>query len=293
MSTGAKAATFLILTFVLSWSFVGVGIMAGAQNTPSAALMTLTAMMFGPSIAAVACALLFEKGRRVDALGLRFRPNVWWLAAWIFPILVCALSVLVTILATGQPIADPGVQTAAAVEAQAGAEAAARVRETPFLTLIIVGSAVTVGALINAPILTVSEELGWRGYLHHLWRPLGFWRTSLGTGVIWGIWHAPAIYFFGLNYPQNREIGIPLFVLFCTLLSPLMTFVRDRGGSTWAAGIAHGTVNATASLTLLSLSAPGFPWNGVVGIGGYAALALGVAIVAALRPGLARPSTLA
>jgi membrane protease YdiL (CAAX protease family) len=64
------------------------------------------------------------------------------------------------------------------------------------------------------------------------------------------------------------------------LLSPLLTLVRERGGSVWAAGILHGAINAVAGLTLLALSDPAFPWNGIVGIGGYAALALSVLAVA-------------
>ena len=138
--------------------------------------------------------------------------------------------------------------------------------------------------LENGVVLTFSEELGWRGYLHNLWRGAGFWRASLGTGAIWGLWHAPAILLFGLNYPDDRGVGIGLFVAFCMLMSPILTFIRDRGASVWAAGIFHGTFNALGGLTLLTLSNPTFPWNGVVGIGGFAALAVGVAIVALLRP---------
>ncbi|MFO0203107.1 MAG: hypothetical protein ACK528_08250, partial [Alphaproteobacteria bacterium] len=64
----------------------------------------------------------------------------------------------------------------------------------------------------------------------------------------------------------------------------ILTFIRDRGASGWAAGIFHGTFNALGGLTLLTLSNPTFPWNGVVGIGGFAALAVGAGIVALLRP---------
>jgi membrane protease YdiL (CAAX protease family) len=135
------------------------------------------------------------------------------------------------------------------------------------------------------PILTLTEELGWRGYLHYLWRPAGFWRASLATGAIWGFWHAPIIYLFGLNYPTERPLGIGLFVIYCMLLAPIMTLVRDRAGTVWAAGLAHGTINAVAGLTIVSLSNPAFPWNGMVGIGGFIALALAVAAIALLaRP---------
>ena len=57
------------------------------------------------------------------------------------------------------------------------------------------------------------------------------------TGVVWGVWHAPAIFFYGHNYPDDRVLGLGLFVLFCMLLAPIITLVRERGGSVWAAGI--------------------------------------------------------
>jgi hypothetical protein len=60
-----------------------------------------------------------------------------------------------------------------------------------------------------------------------------------------------------------------------------------EGGATWAAGIALGTINAIGGLTVLCLSDLAFPWEGIVGIGGFAALAVALAAVALARPGLA------
>ena len=56
-------------------------------------------------------------------------------------------------------------------------------------------------------------------------------------------------------------------------------------GSVWAAGVFHGVFNAAAGLTLLSLSDASFPWNGVVGIGGFVALGIGAAITFLLQRG--------
>lgn len=52
------------------------------------------------------------------------------------------------------------------------------------------------------------------------------------------------------------------------------TLVRDRGKSVIAAAILHGTGNAVAGLALLMLSGAAFPWQGIVGIGGFAMLTL-------------------
>lgn len=279
MSVANKSIVFLALAFAISWAIAIGGHYSGLRVTVPPTII-LAVMMAGPAIAAIICAFAFEKGRRVAALGLHFRPNWWWLLAWAIPLALAAVSVAATIALTDQTYADLGDTARRAAEMQG--QDLSQVPPVLLSTGFIIGMSITIGALINAPILTFTEELGWRGYLHDLWRPSGFWRASLATGVVWGVWHAPAILLYGLNYPDNAMIGIGLFTAFCMLLSPILTLVRDRGGSVWAAGILHGAFNAVGGLTLAMLSQPDFPWNGIVGIGGFIALAIGVAITALL-----------
>lgn len=281
MPTAAKSGVFLAVAFAISWAIAIGGHLAGLSQTPSTAVPVLALMMAGPAISALICAIAFERGRRVEALGLRFRPNLWWLLAWLIPLALALAAVAATLLLSDRSYVDIGhaVREAAEAQGQDLSQTPAFVTSTAF----IVGASVVLGALINMPILTLTEELGWRGYLYHLWRPSGFWRSSLAAGFIWGVWHAPAIYFYGLNYPNDRLLGIGLFVCFCMLLAPILTLVRDRSGSVWAAGLFHGTVNAVAGLTLAALSNPVFPWNGIVGIGGFVALGIAVALVALVQ----------
>lgn len=283
MSVTQKSAIFLTIAFVVTWSIVVGAWAAGWHLNPQTGVAALTLSMFGPAIAALICAMAFDRGRRAQALGLHFRPNRWWLAAYIAPIALAAISVALTIVLSGRAFVDPSVAAMTLVEQLAPQDIDKARALEPYLGFIVVAQAAILGALINSVVLTFSEELGWRGYLHGLWRGAGFWRASLGTGVVWGIWHAPAILLFGHNYPENREIGAVLFVAFCILLSPILTFVRDRGASVWASGIFHGTFNAVGALTLMTLSNPAYPWNGIVGIGGFGALALGVLVVAVLQ----------
>lgn len=291
MSVAKKSLIFLLLAFAISWS-VAIGAHFSGLKQSVGPVVVLVAMMAGPALAATICAFAFEKGKRATALGLHFRPNWWWLFAWLIPLAIAAVSVIATLLLGARSYTDIGAAAIAAAAAQDPAQAE-QMSQIPYLGATILASAVFIGALINAPILTFTEELGWRGYLHHLWRPAGFWRASLGTGVVWGVWHAPAILFYGLNYPEQPALGVGLFTLYCVLLSPLLTLVRDRGGSVWAAGIFHGTVNAVGGLTVMMVSDPSFPWNGMVGAGGFVALAVGVLLVfllqrrAASKPGSA------
>jgi membrane protease YdiL (CAAX protease family) len=284
MSITGKAMVFLAITFALSWGAAIGGWALGAADRLEGTLVSLVMMMTGPAIAALACALAFEKGRRLEMLGLRERPNLWWFLAYLIALALGAASVILTLLLSDRTLGDLGANVLRAAE-QAGQDTSQVGPLLPYLPALLLFQALVIGALINSVLLTFTEELGWRGYLHGLWRRFGFWRTSLATGVIWGVWHAPAILLFGHNYPDNRVLGAVIFVAFCTLLSPIMTLVRDRGRSVFAAGVLHGTINAIAGLTIFSLSSADFPWGGIVGIGGYIALAIGVVVVAILQRG--------
>jgi membrane protease YdiL (CAAX protease family) len=283
MSIAKKSAVFLLLTFAISWAIAIGGHYSGLKDSMGAAgpTIVLATMMAGPAIAALICAVAFEKGRRVQALGLTFKPSIWWLFAWLIPIAISYAALGVTLLLTDQTYVDMGEAARRAAEAQ-GQDLS---QMPPFLlsTSFMLVMSLLIGPLINTPILTFTEELGWRGYLYDLWRPSGFWRASVGTGAIWGVWHAPAIFLYGLNYPTEPMIGAAIFVVFCILLAIIITHVRERTNSVLAAGLMHGTFNAVAGVSIISLSAPEFPWNGVVGIGGLIALAAGAAIIAALR----------
>lgn len=289
MSVTNKSIIFLALTFLWSWGIAVGGHFAGLPQAIDTALgapgggatIILVAMMAGPAIAALICALAFEKGRRVQALGLHFKPNIWWLWAWLIPIAISFASLGFTLLLTDQHYVDMGEATRRAVEAQGQDPAQIRpfVMSTGFLIFMSIG----VGALINTIILTFTEELGWRGYLYDLWRPSGFWRTAIVTGFIWGFWHAPAIYLYGHNYPTQPVWGVLIFTLYCVPLAILHTHVRERGNSVFAAGILHGTFNAVPGLSIVTLSNPEFPWTGIVGIGGMIAVSIAAGIVVWLR----------
>ena len=275
MSTRGKALVFLILVFAITWTIVACGWAAGWHNNQQSAAFTLAASMFGPSSAAVICVFAFEKGRRREALGLSFKPSLWWLWAWLIALVIAFGASLLTVAAGQAQFVDIASTYLAQARATVPEQAAVidQAAQIPGLTWILVAQAALLGALINTPILLLSEELGWRGYLYDLWRRYGFVRYTLATGVIWGLWHAPAIWFFGLNYPDHRLIGIPLFALYCALLSFPFTLVRDRGGKSLVpAAILHGTLNAVGGVAALGLSRTEFPWSGVVGIGGFAML---------------------
>lgn len=274
---------FLLIAFGFSW-LIAWQIHAsgglGAQG-PLAGIGLLSLMMMGPAVAAVVCMTLFDKGRRLAAIGLRgfgFGTIAGWtVIAWLVPIIVCALAVLATLVLSGQEIGDP----VAMIEAQLEASGQDIGMDPGMLLVIQLAVGLPVGIAFNTLFLMISEELGWRGWLQPRLMGLGFWPMCLVTGLLWGLWHAPVV-LMGYNYPGLGWTGVAVMTVFTTLWTPYHALVRERGGLVAAAGM-HGALNAVAGVSLLFLSAPEWPWIGPLGLGGFVVLAAGLPVVALLR----------
>lgn len=273
-----RALAFFLFAYLISWG-LWYGLSPLVEGQMVVALMA--AFMFGPFLSAVVCAALFDGGRIGESIGLRWRPNLWWLVAWLAAPILVGLAIFLALLAPGASLADPEAQMRAAIVA-AGAPPGAKIDLPPLPVLVL--AAMAAGVIPNA-IAAFGEEAGWRGYLWGSLRRSGFWKSSLLIGLIWGLWHAPLIAFghnYGAGYPGAPWSGIAVMTAFCVAISPLLGFVRDRAGSVLAPSILHGTLNALGGFAGL-LVAGGSPLlasiAGAAGIGAGLATALVVALV--------------
>ncbi len=263
-------ALFFAVNFGLSWSIAWIlSARGGLESTYAVSLMI--AYMAGPALGALVTAWVYDRGRMKEALGLVFKPNAYWIVALILPFIIVTLSVLFSLLGHNVELVSPIVGFRdALLQKNVDTDALPLSIETLFWVQMLIG--LPLGIAINALVL-LSEELGWRGWLWGRWRGLGFWRSNLAIGFVWGVWHAPIIV-MGYNYPGMPVWGPVIMVVFTMLMSPLIGWVREKGGSVFAASIFHGTINALAGLSLLVLSNAQMPWRGMVGLGGMFALAL-------------------
>jgi uncharacterized protein len=230
--------------------------------------------MWVPGITAII--LTLREKRSLREIGIKLNFNKWYLFSWIvFPIVI-ALGILINTLFPGASfniyMSDflasyrPLLENSPEYE-----QMLALLENQPWIPLgITLLSGMIAGITINF-LFAIGEEIGWRGYLHEKLIHLGFWKMSGLIGLIWGTWHAPLI-LQGHNYPEYPVLGVFMMIIWCILLSPLFTLIRIKSGSVLPAGIAHGTLNGVAGISIVYMDGGHPLLNGIIGLSGFLAL---------------------
>lgn len=154
-------------------------------------------------------------------------------------------------------------------------------------TVILIGLAFIVLSPLVLPVhlFALGEEIGWRGYLLpillKLTSPL---KAVLLHGLLWGLAHAPLIY-FGFNYSSDYWgaplTGIMMMTLVCVVLGTWLAYVTIQANSILPAVLLHGASNVigemAAFVSFLSVSPLLGPTpTGLIGMSG---LLIGAAIL--------------
>ena len=252
---------YLAIAFSLAWIlFILPRLLAGSSNPASSGIHTLfwSLAMWAPGVAAI-LSNRYVLQQPIEMLGLRrLGPRHMLFYAWLIPPLLAIMTGIIT-WALGLGIFDSQLsQIQAALQNAPGG-----VSTSPWLVVgVQILFAITLAPLINT-IFALGEELGWRGFLLPQLLPLGQGKAILISGIIWGIWHAPAI-LQGLNYPAQPYLGILFMVVFCVLLGTFLSWLYLRTKSPWVPALAHGSINATAGIALLFLKGVNITYSGTV-----------------------------
>lgn len=103
--------------------------------------------------------------------------------------------------------------------------------------------------LVVGSIITLGEELGWRGYLQEkILRKFGLNQGLIFLGIIWGYWHLPII-LMGFNFPNHPVLGALLLMPLGTIfLGIFMGWLYLRSRSIWVPALAHASANLFSQL---------------------------------------------
>ena len=258
-----RLAIFLVVTFGLTWGLlIPAGFLLGAFETGEASspvMMGLIALsMFFPLAGALIANFACRSEERID---LSWRPRIKqnlrnYLIAWLAPAAIALLGCVVFFVSNPHlfdPTMRSYIETSVATAGLAPDELASQMPSIPVLLGTTLVLALAIAPFINM-IPAFGEELGWRGMLYPtLSERMPKHSAALVTGIIWGLWHAPAIamgHNYGMGYEGFPITGILTMTLLCTAMSCCLSLLRTRSGSVWPCALAHGAFNAVANVGL-------------------------------------------
>jgi membrane protease YdiL (CAAX protease family) len=206
-SKPSRVGEFFGLAFLFTWGLQAPGVLAHLgfiSGEPTRFLPLAGLGIFGPMLAALVVTRR-EGGTRSELLGplLRWRVHPGWYLVALLPAALLALVLFLLNLAG---------------------------RHGP------IAYVPTLGGLVFGIVISISEEIGWRGFaLPRLEERFGGFAASGLLGTLWCLWHVPM--FLGLDVPLTL---LPVMLLYFVGASLLLTWIYDgTGGSLLLASVAH------------------------------------------------------
>ncbi len=236
---------YLAFSFGLVWIPTIVYKVSGGEYKSTAMHAILSYSMLCPSIAMVLTRWLTKEGfpmRGENSLGLgivfKDKKWIWYMVAAFLPWIYWELGMALMYLVQPQTF-DPSMLSEYGVEAELA---------WLYPISIMVSTCIfSVGAL--------GEEAGWRGYMiPKLEELFGTGKTIVIGGIIWGVWHYPAIamgHNFGTDYPGEPWSGFFVFTMFTIFINAILTYLMKKTGSVWPAAFAHAVNNGSGSMLML------------------------------------------
>jgi membrane protease YdiL (CAAX protease family) len=102
----------------------------------------------------------------------------------------------------------------------------------------------TIGVITSAS-RALGEEIGWRGFMiWELRKLMPFWAVGILSGLIWAMWHWPAILFSDYNAGEG-DFVFQMFLFTVSVLSigVILAYFTFKSKSLWPAVILHASHN--------------------------------------------------
>lgn len=253
--TKKRLIIFLVMTFIITWGYCLLFVYPYANATSAEEISSLqlrvAATMFIPAICVVITRLITKEGFQNHMIKPNFKGNIKvYLLAYFGPSILTLIGAVVYFLIfPNQFDINCGYlsQTYKAMGVDMGLTAMP-------LNLLMLSQGIT--AILFGPIINFvtcfGEEWAWRGYMvPKIAEEMKTVPMLLISGVIWGLWHAPLTIIghnYGMGYWGYPFTGILAMCLFCTVIGIFMSYVTLKTQSCIPAVLAHGAINAFASI---------------------------------------------
>lgn len=243
-----RVIIYTVISFLLVWGVMIPYLLCGGKYNSKAMELILTYSMLCPAISVIITRKITNEGYDMTGpksmkLGIDLRNKKWifYILAFILPMLYFDLGELIYYAIFPKALDFSQLNNLGIP------------KELLFLLPLSVIASTFIfsfGAL--------GEEIGWRGYLYPKLEELfGITKAVIIGGIIWGVWHFPAIYAghnFGHDYIGEPWTGFAVFTIFTTVVGAVLYYFTKRTDSVWVAAFMHAANNAFSSATILGLA---------------------------------------
>ena len=253
-------AIFLVLVGITSAVIEWLIIRAGGTIDKQPALVV--ALMWMPGLACIATRILRREGFADVSFAFGGSRGVLAIVlAWLFPVLIGGVA-YGSAWATGLAEFSPGKGVAI--------PSMMALYDVNFLMHI--ARALAIAAPLSM-VLTMGEELGWRGYLLPRLVRARVPAPILWSGVIWGLWHVPLI--VSGQYVVSSDPRLSAAVFCASVIGGAYVFgwLRLYSGSIWPSVLGHASWNVVIQDVFDKHTAGSSPWVGEGGVLTLVALA--------------------
>lgn len=225
-----RLGIFLLLSFAIFQIPIFIFDENIAQSTDPIITLVASIVGYAPAIANFLTRLLTKEGFQESFLHFNFSKSWkhYLLAPCIFLLYAVGSGVLLHLIYVRPDMENPLLRDSSTTDI--------------LLTILTTG-----GNAILFSLVTLGEELGWRGYMMpRLEKLIGTPAAIVVGGFIWGLWHAPLFqygYNFGTDYPCFPWAGILLMCVSCTAMNAILTWQTKRSGTIYPACLTHACNN--------------------------------------------------
>jgi membrane protease YdiL (CAAX protease family) len=240
----SKQRMIFFISFLCVVTVIANVLAVRAGNSPAVLIL----IMWSPALAAIAASVLTK--RSLKAIGWTPRPVKWLAIGWLLPILYAAPAYAFVWASGLGSVPNPTFLERARLTLNMPTQP----------NWLVIAAAFGFITIVNLPpnlILSLGEEIGWRGFLvPELAQRVGLGNAAWLSGIVWFAWHLPG--FFAGAYGASGTPQIFQLACFAVLIlttGMIMAWLRMKSGSIWPAAIMHATHNGIIQVFLDRITA--------------------------------------
>lgn len=208
------------------------------------------ALMWTPAIAAILMRIIHKEGLFKGLVWNPLKDFKWLFIASFIPLLIEIASLTITVQFGAAELKSDFISLVDGNVSIKGVSLLFGAASQPwYLFILNYLLSFFVGTLLYSLFFAFGEEYGWRGYLQKEWAEKNNLKGFIAIGIVWGLWHSPAI-LQGHNYPEYPILGaVILMPLLCTQFSIVFGLAFSRRQVIWIAVIFHGALNISSDVS--------------------------------------------